>query len=338
MTAEEAGKIRLAFSKNKVSLQSAEGEEMSQDRQDPVSAVSLVVLVAFGLAGELGPRRAGAQETQLWKTRPLAAGECPLPARIAQADVVVLGRAVAVEKKSVEARPFPGSGHKVAYRVLGVKVEEVLRGDMAHKGIQVGFIPPESYERGKSGVPTPPVPFAQTLAYEVGQQGLFFLKKHHEESFYVSFAFRGGFLPGDSAKLGKKLEDARKLAKILKEPVTALKADNAANRYLASAMLIRSLRPPAVKGQKRQQEPIDAAVSKLLLKALAEADWKYDAYSLSYYPPHPDRLFQQLGVSKADGYDPPAADDIRDTFAATEKWLRDNQEKYAVKRIVVKAK
>jgi hypothetical protein len=68
---------------------------------------------------------------------------------------------------------------------------------------------------------------------------------------------------------------------------------------------------------------------------LAEADWSdvNEAISRSKYPKHPYRVFLQLGVTKADGYDPPKnAPDFRDTLRYTQNWLRDNQEKYRIQR------
>jgi hypothetical protein len=56
------------------------------------------------------------------------------------------------------------------------------------------------------------------------------------------------------------------------------------------------------------------------------------------YPPHPYRLFQRLGVTKADGYDPPAVAEIQTTLNATLKWLQDNEGKYAVKRSEAKGR
>jgi hypothetical protein len=53
--------------------------------------------------------------------------------------------------------------------------------------------------------------------------------------------------------------------------------------------------------------------------------------------PHPHLLFQQLGVVKADGYDPPTHD-LRNTLAATQRWLREHQETYSVKPFVPRSK
>jgi hypothetical protein len=267
-----------------------------------------------------------AQDTTLWKPRLLGGGETPLPLCIAQADLVVVGRVSGVEDKSLEAEPLPGSAGKVAYRVLGMKVEEVLLGDKAAKKIRVGFIP-------KSAPSAPP---PQLFVLEEGWEGLLFLKKHHKGDFYVKFALFSD-MPRGAPEFAKTVEDACRLAKIVHNPAAALKVDNASNRYLAAAMLIGKFRPWAVKGQPQQEEPIDAEVSKLLLKALTEADWKYDADRSGVYPPHPYDLFHQLGVTKSDGYQPPTGD-FRDTLAATQKWLVDNQGKYKVKHLTQKSK
>jgi hypothetical protein len=302
---------------------------MLQKRQDSTTAFWLIAfcMVVFDAGGCM--QQARAQETQLWKTRQLGAGETPLPERIAQADLVVVGRVTAIENEGFEAKPFPSSAAKTTYRVLGMKAEQILLGDKMAKKIRVGFI--------VKATPTGAPP--ERLPIKVGQEGLFFLKKHHQEDFYVSFAFFDGFIPSGTPEFAQNLEVARKLANILHDPVAALKVGNASNRYLAVAMLIRKFRPSVVKGQQQKEEPIDADVSKLLLKALAEADWKYDwdRISAQVYPAHPYHLFQQLGVTKADGYEPPTSD-LRDTLAATQKWLLDHQEKYRVERLTLTAK
>jgi hypothetical protein len=282
---------------------------------------------------------AGAPEGPLFKPRQLASAEVPLPECIAEADYVVVGKVVGVEDKTVSTSPFPDSPAKIAYVVVTVKPSEVLHGDPAVKEIRLGFIARESYKLDGSGVRTPPVPWPQTTVFKVGQEGLLFLKKHHQESFQVKFAPFLGFIPKEDGDFRKTVDQARKLAALLKDPTAALKADNPANRYLAATMLIHAYRPYEVKGQERRETPVDAAVSKLLLKALAEADWRDDADRLDgVYPPHPYRLFQRLGVTKADGYDPPAVADNQTTLDATLKWLRDNEGKYAVMRSEAKGR
>src|SRR5947208_1484847 len=70
--------------------------------------------------------RASAQEKALWQKKMLGAAAVPLPDCIAQADLVVRGKVTAVVDKSMQVAPLPGSADKVAYRVLSLKVDEVL--------------------------------------------------------------------------------------------------------------------------------------------------------------------------------------------------------------------
>jgi len=147
---------------------------MAQRKPTCVTAVFLTALCLVASEGDA----CVAQDTTLWKPRLLGGGETPLPLRIAQADLVVVGRVSGVEDKSLEAEPIPGSAGKVAYRVLGMKLEEVLLGDKAAKKIRVGFIP-------KSAPSAPP---PQLFVLEEGWEGLLFLKKHHQGDFYVTFA------------------------------------------------------------------------------------------------------------------------------------------------------
>jgi hypothetical protein len=298
---------------------------MFQRRRFFTAAILFTSCGMIGFGGNPCLERASAQEKALWQKKMLGAGAVPLPDRIAQADLVVRGKVTAVEDKSVPVAPLPGSADKVAYRVLGLKVDEVLIGDKDTKKIRVGH---------GVKINPPQVPPPQALAIEEGWEGLFFLKKHHQGKFYVNFSFFNGMIPASESDFNKSLETSRTLAKIILDPVAALKAENADNRYLAVAMLIGKFRPRVVKGQHQKEEPIDAGVSKLLLKALAEADWKYDRNWLDVYPAHPYDLFKQLGVTKVDGYEPPATGD-RDTLAATHKWLLDHQNKYTVKRLVL---
>ena len=273
----------------------------------------------------------------LWTPRPLMSGEVPMPDRIVRSDIVVLGRVVAMEPKDVETILSSVNAYKLDYRIAVVKVHEVIHGQKGVKDLRLGFVSPDQSRRvDKNGKNMPSFALADFHSVKVGQDGLFFLRKHHQENFYVVGALFGGFLPGsDSPEYTKTLENARRLSKLLERPVEALKTDNATNRFLAATMLINRYRLNRVKDSKLPEKAIDADESKLLLKTLIEADWQdvNEAISSSKYPPHPYRVFLQLGVTKTDGYDPPKnSPDFRDTLKYTQSWLRDNQEKYRIQR------
>lgn len=283
---------------------------------------------AFGQAKDQGV---------LWTTRGLASGEVALPDRVVRSDLVVSGRVVAVEPKDVEAVISAEMPYKVDYRIAVVKVHEVVHGQKGLKELRLGFISPgQDRKVDKAGKAMQPLSPFYFQAFTVGQDGLVFLRKHHQGDFYVSFLFFGGFHDSsDGATFTKNLEDVRRLSKVLEAPVEALKAENATNRYLAAVMLISRHRLSWLKDRKLPEKTIDAEESKLLLKVLAEANWSdvNEAITSIMYPPHPYRTFLQLGVTKADGYDPPVkSPDFRDTLRSTQSWLRDNQEKYRIKR------
>lgn len=260
-----------------------------------------------------------------------------MPDRIVRSDLVVLGRVVAVEPKDVEAVLSSESPYKLDYRIAVVKVQEVIHGQKDVKELRLGFVSPDQDRKvDKTGKAMPKLSHLDFRSVNVGQNGVFFLRKHHQDSFYVNFVLFGGFLPSsDAPEFTKNLENARRLSKVLELPLEALKADNASNRFLAATMLINRYRLHGVKASKLPEKAIDAEESKLLLKILVDADWKdvNEAISSSMYPSHPYRVFLQLGVTKTEGYDPPKnAPDFRETLGYTQRWLRDNQEKYRIQR------
>ena len=277
--------------------------------------------------------RAEAQDPPLWTPRELGSGEMPLPACVALADLIVIGRIDAVEDKTVEVLPSPDSKDKVAYRTCVLKAEEVLVGDKAAKEFRIGFATKVVLGLGPG----------EWLSYQKGHEGVFFLQRHHAGDFFVNFSLSNGLSRGEPkgggfetpGKYDEQVRAVRKMVKMLEDPVTTLQGKNDADRYLGLTMLIEHYRSLGVKDPRSEEKPVDPKVSKLLLKDLAEADWSWKPGQLDYYPPHPSQLFQQLGVTKKDDYDPPT-DDGRKTDAATKRWLVDHQETYSVKRFTPK--
>src|SRR5260370_4270676 len=65
----------------------------------------------------------------------------PIPLRVAQADVVVVGKVTAIEDKTIKAERFPGDKQMADYKVAVVKVEEALLGAKGLTHVRVGFVP-----------------------------------------------------------------------------------------------------------------------------------------------------------------------------------------------------
>jgi hypothetical protein len=121
--------------------------------------------------------------------------------------------------------------------------------------------------------------------------------------------------------------------------MASLKAKSADDRFLTAAMLIGRYRSvqfgAAPAGTKNV--PIGAEESKLILQALAGADWtKNDPDSqLS-----PQRSFFQLGVTDQDGFKipPPGPGGVQDVAGAAKAWLKSHAATYRVQRIVAEKK
>src|SRR5262249_45568559 len=97
-----------------------------------------VFLLAIGLAV---PATAG-------RAHALVAAPAPVPERVAQAEVIVIGTVGKVEGQNVSAVPFRGAKDKVEFQVVAVKIDEAVAGARGLKEIRVSFVPPQSAPGG----------------------------------------------------------------------------------------------------------------------------------------------------------------------------------------------
>jgi hypothetical protein len=276
----------------------------------------------------------------------------PAPQRAVTADAVVVGKVTAIEKDTVDALPFPGAKDKIAYKVAVVKIQTNLAGANNLTHIKVGFIPP-----AKAQPPAPPPPGQpairpirpirpglQAPELKEGQEMLFFLGKHSSADFYV--------MPGMSPPVdvttdaGKKeVEAVKRVTELLADPMKGLKSDKADVRAETAAVMVLKYRSYPDSGGETEQVAIGADESKLILKAIAEADWK----SVQTNPGMPNALqaFAQLRLTDKDGWKQPvfpkAAPGQPVDFAAIQKdafvkWLAGPGKDYQIKKVVAKKK
>ena len=240
----------------------------------------------------------------------------PGPARIAGADVVVVGKVEAIEPQDVKVG-------NTMYRIAVVKIKDGVRGIKDEKTLRIGFVPLEK--------PNPKifVSGGRPVQLEAGQEGLFLLKKHDKENFYTIPGIVGYFVNSDkNTGFDKEVQAARAAAKVVADPQAGLKSKDASERLLAAAILIDRYR--TFRGPKAKLEPIDEKESKLILKTLADADWQA-AFNFTSLQPHAGQLFQRLGVTAKDGFTVVAGANYQ---AAAQQWVRDNAEKYRIQRYV----
>lgn len=264
----------------------------------------------------------------------------PAALRVAQADAVVVGRVVEIEKNDLAVPSFPGAppNAKVMYRIAVVQVADAIRGAKGMKTVRVGFIAPPKIVPGGPGRPGGPIrpgfrPGLRRVELQAGQTGLFYLTKHFQEPIYTATGIYD-VTQRTSPNFDKEVEEARTCAKLLDNPMEGLKSADKSKSFMTAALLIaqyRHFRPG-----KTKTEPIDAEQSKLILKALANADWSTAPVRPGGARPlNPMMSFYQLGVTAKDGWQPPMrVTNPQEIPNAMRAWLREHADTYRIQQIL----
>ena len=249
------------------------------------------------------------------------------PNQIVNADAVFIGKVTEIEPAEVEAKAFPGAKETSKYKVAVVKISEGIRGGKELKSIRVGFL-----------APVPAKPGAPIIGggrrgpmLMVGQEGLFIISMHHEGRFYQAPNF-GGFVATANKTFDNDVKMAKRVVGVMANTRQALESKDADERLMAAAILVTQYRTP--KGAGNKLEPIDAAESKLILDAIASANWKPARFGET----NPYQLFNQLGIGAQDGWKIPAKlkgqDELRE---AVQAWIKANGDSYRIQRYVANA-
>lgn len=245
------------------------------------------------------------------------------PASVSNADAVFVGKVTEIEPAEVDAKPFPGSKDTVKYKIAVVKVSEGIRGIKDVKSVRVGFQVPVAPKPGQpiigGGRRSPQL--------DVGQEGLFMISMHADGKFYQAPNF-GMFVATNNKSFEGDVKMAKRVVAVMNNTKQALESRDADERLMAVQILVTKYRTPKAGNN---QEPIDAAESKLILNAIATAEWKPARFG----EPNPYQLFNQLGITDKDGWKAPirvkSQDEIRD---AVQAWIKSNGDTYRIKRFV----
>jgi hypothetical protein len=293
----------------------------------------MAALAALAIA-----QSASAQDSAA-RIAPRANGHATLQAM--NAEVVVVGKVVEIEKEMVKATAFPNAADKVDYHIAVIKINESLLGANGLTAIRVGFQPVGNNVAppGPNVRPNlrPAISRVPHVVLTEGQEGCFFLTKHHNGDFHVMQA-SGQPLDKSAADFDKQLGTVKKLLKVIEDPKAALKAKEASDRQFAACMLVQRYRQyPRTNAPNAQvvQEAIDAEESKLILTVLGEMEWaKVDGDGISL-----QNVFYQLGLQPKDGWAQPKVQNGQDfnkiMGEAVAKWMKENADKYRVQRQVV---
>jgi hypothetical protein len=256
----------------------------------------------------------------------------PIAQRVALAQVVIVGKVTAFADKTVPALPSPGATKKEEYQVATVQVEDAFQGAKDAKEIQVGFIPPAAPVGGPGRVF--PGGRRPGVNLQVDQEYLLFVNPHDDAPFYVAQAYFDAVGKQNNANFDKDVDEAKRCAKLLADPKAGLKSDKADDRALTAEMLVARYRLPRPGLDPGKTEAIDAEESKLILQALADADWK-PKLGVGFQMA-PQQAFLQLGLTDKDGWTQPK--DFNQLPDAAKAWLKDNADKYRIQRFVPEKK
>jgi hypothetical protein len=251
--------------------------------------------------------------------------------KLARADAVVVGKVGSVEKATVAAAPFPESADKVDYKVAVIKIETGLAGAAGVTHVKVGFLPPPVDPAAPVRGGVRPVALAE------GDEGVYFLTKHHTGAFYTISPAMAPALTA-AADYKDQLALLKKGAAVLAEPAKALEAGKAEDRTFAAVVLVTKYRTYPESGGEVETVKVAADESRAALKALAEADWAPNPADRN--APNPFQAFGQIGLTDKDGWRQPVVKPGEDFVAksreAFAEWVAGAGKDYRINKIVPK--
>lgn len=248
----------------------------------------------------------------------------PIPMRVAAADLVVVGKVTGFGEKLIPAERFKGDTGE--YQIATVKVEDTLLGKGA-KEVKVAFVP----------AATAPAPGGIRISSRlpginlmVGQEACLILVKHSTKDFYVINQYTDVLNKKDNPNFGAETEEIKKTGKLLANTKAGLTSKDADEKFMTAALLLTKYRTPRPYTDKPKMTTVDPAESKLILEALAEADWAPKVVRPGMNFMNPQAMFYRLGATPADGWTQPK--DFKDFPAEAKKWLKDNAGKFKLQK------
>jgi hypothetical protein len=284
--------------------------------------------------------------TSVAPARAMMIAPSPIALRVATSDAVVIGKVTSIEEKAVSAPRFPDDKEGGEYKIAVVKIDDALVGakDLTH--VKVGFLAPTAVGPGPGPIILPGRRPGVSLAKD--QEVCVFLKPHFKASFLTVGAYFDVIDKKGNPNFDKEVAEAKRCAKLLADPKASLASKSAEDRYLTAAMLLtryNTSKNPYNPNPKK--EAIDAAESKAILLALADADWDPKA-NPQMFMLTPQNLFMQRimpTLTDKDGWNPPMIEikgnkqiDYKALPEASRKWLKDNAGTYRLQRIVEETK
>jgi hypothetical protein len=243
--------------------------------------------------------------------RPCGYGMPSPLSRFLEAETVLVGRVIGIEDQNVMTLMFSGAGQPQEFTVAVVDVQEHFKGTAGQTQVRVGFPLPQK----------PPI----------GQEICFFLIEHFAEPFYLATNQIHLPLLPDQA-VGREIDRYRRWGRLLRDSLAGLTATDAKERLDTATLLIARYRTPprSIPAKDLKPTPIDAKESRLILEALAEADWsKVEPGEFRWTP---WRLFALLGPKE--GWNPQGLNQPSDLETAAKRWLKSNAMTFRINALV----
>jgi hypothetical protein len=289
---------------------------------------ALVTLLALAAAAALcGPASAIA-------TRQFGALD-----RALTADTVVIGRITAIENDPVPLPPAAGA-KPVEYRVAVVQVSEALAGAKGLTHLRVAFLPPVAPPpQAPNGSVSPPLrdivppPRLDRINLTTDLDGCFFLVRHPASRDLLTIPPACPPLDRKSDRYTKDLPIVKRGLAVIADPLPALEAKEPGERFAAAAVLVQKYRVARAPGATGfRPEPIDARESRLILRAISEADWAQTDPATGV---NGLGLFQQLQITAQDGFAPPATVNTPQKYQEfARQWVGDHADTYRIQRLL----
>ena len=231
--------------------------------------------------------------------------------RFGAADCVVVGRIAALESKTVFALPHAGATMKKEYGVGMLEITQAIKGGEGLTHLRIGLLP------------------CQRAA--LGKEACFFLFPHFEETFFITpRQFGEPLIKEGNRGFDAEIRRYQHWAELQKDPSAGLKSRDADERFVTAALLVSQYRNfvPGFHAENRKTDLIDAEQSRLIMLALAEADW--DAIEKRHDLPI-EWLFNRLDINAKDGWERRRfAHDENVLHAAMQQWLKDHVKTYRI--------
>jgi hypothetical protein len=224
--------------------------------------------------------------------------------RRAVTSALVVSGTVAVGKETVEATAEYGHAAKTTYKLATIRVKDVLVGDKPGDTVTVLLPPAEPVAVPAETRGRPPLlrrQPVQPVQLIDGQEGVFFLSRHPNAPPHHHIP--RGAVPLNPLDTDYKdhLAAVKRVGAVVADPVPALKAKAAADRYDAAVALVYRYRF-AFGNMPAEEVAVPAEETKLLLAAIAEFDWaEFDKPFVPGAPPRdytkqPNDLLTLLGI------------------------------------------